>query len=82
MDPRTVQYRFARFLKRESITQRNFHVLRHSFATRCIEKGMDVKSLSEILGHSDVRITMQFYVHPSMAQKRQYMQNVSTVKFA
>lgn len=82
MDPRTVQYRFARFLKRESITQRNFHVLRHSFATRCIEKGMDVKSLSEILGHSDVRITMQLYVHPSMAQKRQYMQNVSTVKFA
>lgn len=82
MDPRTVQYRFARFLKKENITQRNFHVLRHSFATRCMEKGMDVKSLSEILGHSDVRITMQVYVHPSMAQKRQYMQNVSTMKFA
>lgn len=82
LDPRTVQYRFRSFLKRENIGRRNFHVLRHSFATRCIEKGMDVKSLSEILGHSDVRITMQLYVHPSMAQKRQYMQNVSTVKFA
>ena len=82
MDPRTVQYRFTRFLKNLNITHRNFHVLRHSFATRCIEKGMDVKALSELLGHSAVNITMQLYVHPSMQQKRQYMQAVSTVKFA
>ena len=82
LDPRTVQYRFCSFLKRENIEKRNFHVLRHSFATRCIEKGMDVKALSEILGHSNVKTTMQLYVHPSMSQKRQYMQAVSTAKFA
>ena len=82
LDPRTVQYRFRSFLKRENIEKRNFHVLRHSFATRCIEKGMDIKALSEILGHSNVKTTMQLYVHPSMSQKRQYMQAVSTAKFA
>ena len=70
MDPRTVQYRFRNFLERNNFPVRNFHVLRHSFASRCIEQGMDVKCLSEILGHANIKTTMQLYVHPSMSKKR------------
>lgn len=80
MEPRTMQYRFKRFLINNGLTVRNFHVLRHSFATRCISMGMDAKCLSEILGHSNIKITLQLYVHPTMIQKRAMMQAVSTMK--
>lgn len=82
LEPRTMQYRFASLLKKCSIKQRNFHVLRHTFASRYIAVGADVKSLSEILGHSNVRITMQLYVHPTLAQKRSYMENISTLNIS
>ena len=52
---------------------KNFHILRHTFATNCVENGMDVKSLSEILGHSDVKITLNRYIHPTMCVKRKYL---------
>lgn len=70
LEPRTMQYQFKRILREASISERNFHILRHTFATNCVEKGIDVKSLSEILGHSDVRITLNRYVHPTMDAKR------------
>lgn len=69
MEPRTMQYRFQRFLQRHSFSGRNFHVLRHSFATRCIARGADAKTLSELLGHGSVKTTLQLYVHPDMEQK-------------
>lgn len=55
----------------------NFHALRHTFATNCIDSGMDIKSLSEILGHSNVQITLDRYVHPSMDTKRKYIDALS-----
>ncbi|MDE6517847.1 MAG: site-specific integrase [Acetatifactor sp.] len=70
LEPRTMQYRFKRQLTEAGIDDRNFHILRHTFATNCIENGMDVKALSEILGHSDVKITLNRYVHPTMDSKR------------
>lgn len=70
MEPRTYQYRFNKYLKEAEIPKKNFHSLRHTFATNCIANGMDVKCLSEILGHSDVKTTMNRYVHPSMETKR------------
>lgn len=70
MEPRTYQYMFSRYLKSTSISTKNFHSLRHTFATNCIGSGMDAKCLSEILGHSDVKTTMNRYVHPSMDNKR------------
>lgn len=70
LDPRTMQYRFKRILKEAGIGDRTFHTLRHTFATNCVENGMDVKALSELLGHSDVKITLNRYVHPSMDSKR------------
>ena len=79
LDPRSLQYRFANILKNSDMKIRNFHVLRHSFATRCIEKGMDAKCLSEILGHANIKTTLQLYVHPTKAQKRSAMRKVSMV---
>lgn len=70
MEPRTYQYMFARYLKTIAVTNKNFHALRHTFATNCIRNGMDAKALSEILGHSDVKTTLNRYVHPSMDDKR------------
>lgn len=70
MDPRTLQYRFKKILKAADVDGRNFHALRHTFATNCMESGMNAKALSELLGHSDVRITLNRYVHPTMDAKR------------
>lgn len=72
-EPRTMQYRFKRFLNIAGIEDRNFHILRHTFATNCIESGMDAKILSVILGHSDVKITLNHYVHPTMESKRKQL---------
>lgn len=73
LEPRTLQYRYKKLLREAGVEDRNFHVLRHTFATNCVEDGMDVKSLSEILGHSDIQMTLRLYVHPSMETKRQGM---------
>lgn len=77
VEPRTMQNRFKEVLKENSINEANFHALRHTFATRCVEVGFDVKSLSEILGHASVNITMNRYVHPSLELKKQNMQRLS-----
>ena len=77
VEPRTMQNYFRYIQKQCGLTPVNFHVLRHTFATRCIELGFDVKSLSEILGHASVNITMNRYVHPSMELKQQNMQKLS-----
>lgn len=73
MEPRTLQYRFTNMLSSLNIRKLNFHALRHTFATRCVEAGFDVKSLSEILGHANVNITLNRYVHPSDEIKLQNM---------
>ncbi len=77
MEPRTYQNHFKRYLKTIQIPDYNFHTLRHTFATNCIDSGMDIKSLSEILGHSNVQITLDRYVHPSMDTKRKYINALS-----
>lgn len=77
MEPRTYQNHFKRYLGQIRIPEYNFHALRHTFATNCIDSGMDIKSLSEILGHSNVQITLDRYVHPSMDTKRKYIDALS-----
>jgi len=72
-EPRTMQNHFARAVAAANISDANYHALRHTFATRCIEAGVDVKSLSEMLGHANVNITLNRYVHPSFEQKREGM---------
>ena len=73
IEPRTMQYRFKRILKNAGIRAYNFHVLRHSMASSAVELGFDVKTLSEILGHSSVQITLDRYIHTSMEHKRSCM---------
>lgn len=77
MEPRVMQYRFKQIIKRCQIYDANFHTLRHTFATRCVELGFDTKSLSEILGHASVNITLNRYVHPSMELKQKNMNMLS-----
>ena len=76
LEPRTMQNRYKSLLKRAGVPYRNFHALRHTYATRCIEQYVDVKSVSEMLGHSDVRITLQTYVHVSLRHKQQAVQSI------
>lgn len=76
-EPRTLQYRFERFLKTNGFEGFRFHALRHCFASRCVELGFDAKSLCEIMGHSNIRITLQLYVHTSLKQKRTLMERLN-----
>lgn len=77
VEPRTMQNRFKAIVKRCGIRDAHFHTLRHTFATRCIGVGFDVKSHSEILGHANVSITLNRYVHPSMELKQKNMDKLS-----
>ena len=70
---RSYQRSFELLMKKQKISHHGFHALRHTFATRAIECGMDVKSLSEILGHKNPTITLKRYVHSFMEHKREYM---------
>lgn len=69
-EPRTYRETFSRILKRLGIPSIVFHGLRHTFATRCIESGCDYKTVSVILGHSNVATTLNLYVHPNLDQKK------------
>lgn len=69
-DPRTIQRRFSRLSKRLGLSGTHFHTLRHTFATRLLELGVDVKTVSALLGHSSARTTLDFYAHSLSEQQR------------
>lgn len=73
IEPRTMQYRFKRILNNVKLPSYKFHSLRHAFASEAVELGFDVKTLSEILGHSSVQVTLDRYVHSSFMHKRDCM---------
>ncbi len=77
MEPRTLQYRMRRYTKECGMEGVHFHTLRHTFATRCVEAGFELKSLSEILGHSNTSVTLNRYIHSSMDFKRDNMNKLS-----
>ena len=79
MEPRALQYRFKRYMKECGLEDVHFHTLRHTFATRCVEVGFELKSLSEILGHANTSITMNRYVHSSLDLKRSNMDKLAAV---
>ncbi len=70
VEPRTMQNRFKAVLKECGIRSAKFHLIRHTYATVCIESGFDAKTVSELLGHSNVNITLNRYVHSSMETKK------------
>lgn len=70
---RSYQASFALLLKKQNLPHRGFHALRHTFATRALECGMDVKTLSELLGHKNPTVTLNRYVHSLMPHKHEMM---------
>jgi len=70
LEPRTLQYRFAKLLKNAKLPSVHFHSLRHLFCTNAIGLGFDIKTLSELLGHSSVEVTLNRYAHSSLERKR------------
>lgn len=77
IEPRSYANHYKNIMKSINIDIYNFHALRHTFATRCVENGCDPKTLSEILGHSNVKITLDRYVHPSFDNKIKMMNNLN-----
>ena len=79
VEPRSMQYKFERYAIDCGLKDVHFHTLRHTFATRCVEVDFEIKSLSEILGHSSPRITLERYVHSSMELKRSNMNKLTAI---
>ena len=72
-EPSSYRYDYKIILQKCKIPYRKYHALRHTFSTNCIKVGMDVKSLSEVLGHSSIGITMNLYVHSNNEIKKKYI---------
>ena len=77
-DPRTIQRRLKRMVNRLGLCGVHFHTLRHTFATRLLELGVDIKTVSALLGHSSVRTTLDFYAHSLIDQQRSAMALLAT----
>ena len=77
MEPRRYYEKYKQILRKCGITTKyTFHALRHTYATRCIESGIDPKVVSELLGHSSVTITLNRYVHPTMEMKKRCVERL------
>lgn len=79
LEPRMCLEKYKKILEKAGLESHTFHTLRHTFATRCVEKGFDPKSLSEILGHANINTTLQNYVHPSIDLKKEQMNRLEQV---
>ena len=75
-EPRTYRNYYKRLMEKLDIPKLKYHGLRHSFATRCIEVGCDYKTVSVLLGHSNISTTLNLYVHPNMEQKKRCIDKV------
>lgn len=80
IEPRTLQNQFKRCVAECGLENVHFHTLRHTFATRCVEVEFEIKSLSEILGHSSPRVTLERYVHSSLELKRENMKKLEKLE--
>jgi integrase len=76
-EPRTYRNYYKKLMKELDIPELKFHGLRHSFATRCIESKCDYKTVSVILGHSNISTTLNLYVHPNLEQKKKCIDQMS-----
>lgn len=81
LEPRALQYHMEKYAKACGLDGVHFHTLRHSFATRCVEVGFEIKSLSEVLGHASPKITLERYVHSSMELKRENMKKLASIGY-
>ncbi len=77
IEPRSLTYKFKRILSEAGVSNIKYHSLRHAFATNCLRSNFDIKTLSEIMGHSSPNITLKAYIHLSMEQKRACMNKLT-----
>lgn len=75
-EPRTYRSYYKNLMKELKMPELKFHGLRHSFATRCIESNCDYKTVSVLLGHSNISTTLNLYVHPNMEQKKKAIEQM------
>jgi integrase len=75
-EPRTYRSYYQKFMRTLNMPILKFHGLRHSFATRCIESKCDYKTVSVLLGHSNISTTLNLYVHPNMEQKKKCIEQM------
>lgn len=80
IEPRVYREHYQKFVELHGIHPIKFHALRHTFATRCIENGADYKTVSELLGHSSVNLTLNLYVHPNMEDKRRCVELAGRIR--
>lgn len=78
-EPRTYRNYYKKLIADLDIPELKFHGLRHSFATRCIESKCDYKTVSVILGHSNISTTLNLYVHPNLEQKKKCIDQMSQI---
>lgn len=79
MSIRSYQYMFAKLTERAGVRKLNFHALRHTFATRAIECGMDIKTVADIMGHQNASITLNRYAHCMLDHKIEMMQKLPRI---
>ena len=79
VEPRAFQYRYKKILAKCRVKDHNFHQLRHTLATNCMQQGFDAKTLSIILGHKNVNITLNRYIHPDRVHERRLMNSISAL---
>lgn len=79
IDPRSYQKLFQKVLKKAGVKSRKFHAIRHTFATRALELGVDIKTLSEILGHANVSVTLNIYAHSMFEQKKKAIDKMNAM---
>ncbi len=79
MSTRSYQYIFEKLTERAGVRKLNFHAIRHTFATRALERGVDIKTLSEIMGHRNASITLDRYAHSMMDTKIEMMKKMTNI---
>ncbi|GGC76853.1 tyrosine-type recombinase/integrase [Enterococcus wangshanyuanii] len=78
-EPRVINYRFKRMIRETEFASIHFHVLRHTFATRCLEQGVDIVSLSRILGHRSTKLTLDTYADSLLEHRQEVMKAVDAL---
>ena len=76
MEPRCYRKSIQLYLKKAMVRRVHPHMLRHTFATLCVQRGCDIKTLSELMGHADASVTLQKYVHTSLERKRRELERI------
>lgn len=79
IEPRLLSYHFERIAKEAKVNDVTFHTLRHSFATRCLEMGVKITSISALLGHSSTKMTLDVYTHSFESDERHAMEQISNL---